>query len=77
MVESSEVASEAVSQIAENLVKNEASMCGVLDKMCKACRAIKSSGLLCEMHKKMLPALKGRDTCECPDHLCPSLTANP
>lgn len=77
MVESSEEAAEAVSQIAEDLVKNEASMCEVLDKMCKACRAIRSSGLLCEMHKKMLPALKGREACERPDHLCPSLRANP
>jgi predicted transcriptional regulator len=77
MVEGSEEATKAVSQIAEDLVKNEASMCEVLDKMCKACRAIRSSGLLCEMHKEMLPALKGREACERPDHLCPSLRANP
>jgi predicted transcriptional regulator len=77
IVEGSEEATEMVSQIAEDLVKNEASMCEVLDKMCKACRSIRSSGLLCEMHKEMLPALKGREACERPDHLCPSLRANP
>jgi len=77
MVESSEEVIDAVFQIAENLVKNEASICEVLDEMCKACRAIKSSGLLCEMHKETLPALKGREACERPDHLCPSLRANP
>ncbi len=77
MVESSEEAAEAVSQITEDMVKNEASMCEVLDKMCKACLAIRSSGLLCEMHKEMLPALKGREACERPSHLCPSLRANP
>lgn len=77
MVEGSEEATGVVSQIAEDLVKNEASMCEVLDKMCKACRAIRSSGLLCEMHKEMLPALKGREACERPDHLCSSLRANP
>lgn len=75
MVEDSEEVTEAVSQIAETLVKDEASMCEVLDKMCKVCRAMRSSGLLCEMHKKMLPTLKGREACERPDNLCPSLKA--
>jgi predicted transcriptional regulator len=77
MVKGSEEATKVVSQIAEDLVRNDASMCEVLDKMCKACRAIRSSGLLCEIHKKMLPALKGWEACDRPDHFCPSLGADP
>lgn len=37
---------DTVSQIAEGLVKNEVSVCDVLGKMCEACRAMRSSGLL-------------------------------
>jgi predicted transcriptional regulator len=73
MVENSTEVIEAVSKIAENLVKDEDPIIEVLGKMCETCRTVRSNGLLCEMHKEMLPALKGRYDCNHPDHLCPSL----
>ncbi len=77
VIESSEEAAEMVSQTAESLVRNEASVCDVLDKMCGVCQAMRSSGLICEMHKEILPALKGIEACERTAHLCPLLKANP
>lgn len=68
MVESSKEVAEAISQIAESLVKNEDPVYDVLDKLCRTCRAIKSNGLLCNIHKEIVPVLKEREACECPDN---------
>ena len=72
LVESSEEVAEMVSKTAEGLVKNELSVYDVLGKFCEVCRAMRASGLICEMHKEMLPALKAMETCERPLNFCPS-----
>ncbi len=73
IVYSSEKATGIISQIAEALAKSEASTYDVMVKTCEACRVIRSEGLICEMHKETLPALKGRAACGLPIHLCPIL----
>lgn len=53
-----EALKEAVSSIAEELVKDEVNMESVLKKICSACEAIRREGLLCEDHVDILPSLK-------------------
>lgn len=71
VVESSEGISEMISKTADGLVKNEISICEVLGNICGVCRAMRSSGSICEMHKEVQPGLKGRENCEGPVHFCP------
>lgn len=73
IVESSEKATGIISQIAEALVKNEVSVHDVMVEICEICRVMRSSGLICEMHKETFPVLKGRSDCEIPALLCPIL----
>lgn len=73
VVERSEEATGIISQTADALAKNEGSTCDVMVNICEICRAMRASGLICEMHKETLPALKGREVCERLVHLCPIL----
>jgi len=66
-----------ISKTADGLAKNELSVYDILDNICMACRAMRSSGLICEMHKDVLPSLKGRDACERPPQLCRLLRETP
>lgn len=65
MVESLDEAMKIVSETANDLAKGEASVYDVLQNICKICQTMRSKGLLCEMHKKILPALKRIEVCEC------------
>jgi predicted transcriptional regulator len=65
LVESSDEAVKIVSEMASNLAKGEASVYDVLQNICKICQIMRSKGLLCEMHKEILPALKKSEVCEC------------
>lgn len=65
MVEGSDEAMKIVSEMANDLVEGEASVYDVLEKICEACQIMRSKGLLCEMHKEILPALKKSEVCEC------------
>jgi len=65
LVESSDEAVKIVSEMASNLAKDEASVYYVLQNICKICQIMRSKGLLCEMHKEILPALKKSEVCEC------------
>jgi predicted transcriptional regulator len=65
LVESSDEAVKIVSEMASNLAKDEASVYDVLQNICKICQIMRSKGLLCEMHKEILPALKKSEVCEC------------
>lgn len=77
LVESSEEVAEMVSKTAEGLARGEASVYDVLDNICTVCRAIRANGLICEMHKEVLPGLKGRKACDRPSHLCRLLKGSP
>jgi len=65
LVESSDEAVKIVSEMASTLAKGEASVYDVLQNICKICQIMRSKGLLCEMHKEILPALKKSEVCEC------------
>lgn len=71
MVESSDEVTKIVSKMANDLVEEGASVYDVLSDICEACRIMRSKGLLCEMHREILPSLKEREVCECkcPIHL--------
>lgn len=65
MVESSDEAIKIISKVANSLATDEASVYDVLQNVCKTCQMMRSKGLLCEMHKEILPALKKIEVCEC------------
>jgi predicted transcriptional regulator len=65
LVESSDEVVKIVSEMASDLANGEASVYDVLQNICKICQIMRSKGLLCEMHKEILPALKKSEVCEC------------
>jgi len=62
-VSQSEKAMKIVSDIAETLARNDISVEGLMEKLCMACNAIRSEGIICQLHKKNLPALKECTVC--------------
>jgi len=61
---------EAASKIAEDLINPKATVESTLEEICKICTTLRSKGILCEMHKEVLPALRGRPcNCQCPLHI--------
>ena len=69
LIESSDEAVKIISETANDLAKGDASVYDVLQNICKTCQIMRSEGLLCEMHKDILPALKKKEVCECEFHL--------
>lgn len=51
-----------VSKLAEILAKNDVAIEGVVEQLCDICATIRSEEIICELHQKDLPALKG---CKC------------
>ena len=50
-------------------IAKKSSSCTVKE-ICKICTTLRSKGILCEMHKEVLPALRGRPcNCQCPLHI--------
>jgi len=56
-----------VSELAEALAKDDASLEAVIEKLCGICATIRSEELLCRLHEKDMPALK-----ECKCTICTS-----
>jgi len=56
-----------VSELAEALAKDDASLETVIEKLCGICATIRSEELLCRLHEKDMPALK-----ECKCTICTS-----
>lgn len=65
MVEDSDEAVKIISDLANNIANDEASPYDILQNICKICQIMRSQGLLCEMHKEMLPILQKNEVCEC------------
>jgi len=65
LVESSDEAVEIISEMGNDLARGDASVYDVLRNICKTCQIMRSKGILCEMHKEILPALKKSEVCEC------------
>lgn len=56
-----------LSELARALAKSEVTIGTVMSKICDACRVIRSEGLICELHRESLPALR---LCECKCPAC-------
>jgi predicted transcriptional regulator len=54
-----------ISDIAIDLAKNETPSDIQLLKLCRACKAIRTEGLICELHKEAMPSLKELEVCTC------------
>lgn len=65
LVESSDEAIKIVSEMANELARDDASVYDTMQNICKTCQIMRAKGLLCEMHKEILPALKKSEVCEC------------
>ena len=69
-VESSDEAIRVISEMATHIANGDASSYDVLRDMCRICQIVRAQGLLCEMHKGILPDLERIDVCECGLHSC-------
>jgi len=66
LLKRSKAVCEIVSDIADHLAKEEASVYDVLESMCRACWALRREGLLCGLHKEILPSLsESKGECRC------------
>jgi predicted transcriptional regulator len=61
----SEEAMKKVSKLAETLARKNVSMEDVMKRLCEICVMIRSEELVCKLHQKELPALKGCAMCKC------------
>lgn len=69
-VESSDEAIKEISEMANHIANGNASSYDLLRDMCKICQTMRAQGLLCEMHRGILPDLERIDVCECGLHAC-------
>jgi len=65
VIESSERISELITDLARDLAENENPSDIQLLKLCRTCQAIKSEGLICELHKEAMPSLQKLGVCTC------------
>lgn len=68
-VSQSEKVMKIVSDIAEALARNDIPMERLIDKLCMACSAVRSEGIICQLHQKNLPALKECSVCKRSDYV--------
>jgi predicted transcriptional regulator len=59
----SEGAMRKVSELADALARDDTPIEVVLEKLCSICNAVRSEGIICDIHHKDLPSLKA---CTCP-----------
>jgi len=57
-----------VSELAETLARNDAPIESVIEKLCGICAAVRSEGVICNIHQKDLPALKECKCVTCQPH---------
>jgi predicted transcriptional regulator len=65
VIENSERISELITDLARDLAVNENPSDIQLLKLCRACQAIRSEGLICELHKEIMPSLQKIGICAC------------
>ncbi len=71
VAKSSEKVAKMVSKTADGLAKDELSVYDVVGNLCEICRAMRSSGSICEMHKEVQPGLEGGEECKRLARFCP------
>jgi len=62
-ISQSEKTMKIVSEIAENLARNDIPMEDIMEKLCLACNTIRSEGVVCQLHQKNLPVLEECSIC--------------
>lgn len=62
-VKSSDKADKMITEIAEVLSRDEVAMYEIIGKICEICRAVVSDGLICPVHRELMPILEKCDTC--------------
>jgi predicted transcriptional regulator len=65
LIKESEKVMEIVSDIADDIVNEKSPPDMVLMKLCRACLAIRSERLMCQIHMDSMPSLKGLESCAC------------
>ena len=65
VIEGSNRIKDLVSDLAEDLMDDGSPSDLQLMKLCRICQAIRSEGLICELHKEMMPSLKKLGVCTC------------
>ncbi|MEM3673685.1 MAG: transcriptional regulator [Candidatus Bathyarchaeia archaeon] len=57
----SEKTMEMISKLAENIARADVPTEKVMEELCEICMAIRSEGMICDLHSKDLPTLKERE----------------
>lgn len=65
MIERSGNVKDLVSDISRDLAEKKSPPDVLLMKLCRACRAVRSEGLICDLHKEAMPSLRQVETCAC------------
>ena len=64
-IESSMKVMELVSDISRDIANGLSAIDMLLMKLCRVCHAVRTEGLICELHRDAVPGLKGVKTCAC------------
>ena len=65
MIERSGNVKDLVSDISRDLAEKKSPPDVLLTKLCRACRAVRSEGLICDLHKEAMPSLRQVESCAC------------
>ena len=65
MIERSGNVKDLVSDISRDLAEKKSPPDVLLMKLCRACRAVRSEGLICDLHKEAMPSLRQVESCAC------------
>jgi predicted transcriptional regulator len=65
VIKSSERINELIIDLAKDLADSENPSDIQLLKLCRTCQAIRSEGLICELHKEAMPSLQKIGVCAC------------
>jgi len=65
MIERSGNVKDLVSDISRDLAEKKSPPDVLLTKLCRTCRAVRSEGLICDLHKEAMPSLRQVESCAC------------
>jgi len=65
LIEGSGKVMELVDEISADIAGGESAIDVLLFKLCRACAAARSEGLICDLHKEVMPSLNDIKGCSC------------
>lgn len=65
VIEGSDRIKDLLSDLTEDLMDDSSPSDVQLMKLCRICQAIRSEGLICELHKEVMPSLRELSVCAC------------